>query len=191
VTLSVLIVGVADEVVVPALSVIRLFVSVFVELIVGTAAPPIVAPVVKSGEVPNTRAPLPVSPVTAVARFALDGVARNVATPEPSPLTPVPIGSPVAFVKVAADGVPRLGVVRAGEVPNTSDPLPVSSVTAVARFALDGVASAVATPDARPLTPVLIGSPVAFVKVPADGVPRFGVVRVGDACITNVDPVPV
>lgn len=80
--LSVLIVGVALCVVATALFCTLLFVSVFVELMVGMATLHIVAPVVKSGEVPNTKAPDPVSPVTAAARLALDGVARKVATPD-------------------------------------------------------------------------------------------------------------
>lgn len=63
------------------------------------------------GAVANTSAPEPVSPVTAAARFALDGVARNVATFAPSPLTPVLTGSPVQFVSVPEVGVPRTGVV--------------------------------------------------------------------------------
>ena len=38
------------------------------------------------------------------------------------------IGSPVQFVRVPDVGVPRSGVTRVGEVPNTSDPDPVSSL---------------------------------------------------------------
>ena len=56
--------------------------------------------VVKAGEVPNTTAPVPVSPVTAANKLALLGVARNVATPEPRPETPVAIGNPVQLVRV-------------------------------------------------------------------------------------------
>ena len=52
--------------------------------------------------------------------------AKAVATPVPSPETPVEIGRPVAFVKVAAEGVPRLGVVRLGEVASTMPPEPVT-----------------------------------------------------------------
>jgi hypothetical protein len=84
------------------------------------------------GLVAKTLAPLPVSSVKAAARFALDGVARKVATPVPKPDTPVAIGSPVAFVKVALVGVPRIGVTSVGEVANTAEPLPVSSLKAVA-----------------------------------------------------------
>ena len=66
------------------------------------------------GEVANTAEPEPVSSVKAVARLAELGVARNVATPVPKPDTPVAIGSPVALVKVADVGVPRIGVTSVG-----------------------------------------------------------------------------
>jgi hypothetical protein len=42
------------------------------------------AGVTNVGEVANTNAPVPVSPVTAAARLALEGVAKNVATPDPN-----------------------------------------------------------------------------------------------------------
>jgi len=218
------------------------------------------------GLVAKTLAPLPVSSVKAAARFALDGVARKVATPVPRPDTPVAIGSPVAFVKVALVGVPRMGVTRVGEVANTADPVPVSSVkapkrlaelnepnevalptevtapvklalvvtlpavrpeavpvmfvptkadgvpragvtkvgelaktkaplpvssdTAEAKFAELGVPKNVATPVPKPLTPVLIGKPVALVKVPEAGVPKAGVTRVGLLANTKA-PEPV
>ncbi len=45
-------------------------------------------------------------------------------------------------------------------------------------------------PVPRPDTPVLIGSPVAFVKVALVGVPRIGVTRVGDVANT-AEPLPV
>ena len=108
--------------------------------------------------------------MTADARFADDGVAKNVATPVPRPLTPVLIGSPVALVSVAAEGVPKLGVTSVGEVAKTNEPEPVSSVTAVAKLALDGVPSHVATPVPRPL--MLLGlMPVQFDRLPLAGVP--------------------
>ena len=47
------------------------------------------------------------------------------------PVTPVVSGKPVALVRVAADGVPRLGVVNAGEVDKTTAPEPVEVVTPV------------------------------------------------------------
>ncbi len=71
---------------------------------------------VSVGAVPNTKAPVPVSSVTAEIRFAEEGVARNVATPVPRPETPVSIGRPVAFVKVPDAGVPSTGVVNVGLV---------------------------------------------------------------------------
>lgn len=104
------------------------------------------------------------------------------------PVTPVVNGRPVAFVRVPDAGVPSAGVTSVGELANTRAPVPVSSVTAEARFEEDGVARNVATLVPRPLTPVLIGRPVAFVRVAEAGVPSdapFAIVtvpvNVGDA----------
>jgi hypothetical protein len=72
--------------------------------------------VTKVGEVANTKDPEPVSSETAVARLALEGVAKNVAIPVPKPETPVLIGNPVAFVKTPLEGVPSAGVVKVGLV---------------------------------------------------------------------------
>jgi hypothetical protein len=72
--------------------------------------------VTRVGEVAKTSAPDPVSFVTAAARLALVGVARNVATPVPRPETPVEIGRPVQLVSVPLAGVPKAGVVRVGLV---------------------------------------------------------------------------
>jgi hypothetical protein len=99
----------------------------------------------------------------------------------------VEIGSPVALVRITAEGVPRFGVTKVGEVAKTSTPEPVSSVTAVARFALEGVARNVATPVPKPLTPVLIGKPVPLVRVTDAGVPRIGATKVAWVAV-NVIP---
>ena len=79
------------------------------------------------GLVANTNAPDPVSSVTAEIRLALDGVARKVATPVPSPLIPVLTGNPVQLVSVPLVGVPRTGVTKVGVLAKTSAPDPVSS----------------------------------------------------------------
>lgn len=121
------------------------------------------AGVTSVGLVAKTNAPLPVSSVTAAARFALDGVARNVATFEPRPETPVDIGSPVALVSVRLDGVP-----------------PAPSKTTNAPALPTFTANAVATPVPKPEMPVATGSPVQFVNVPLLGVPRAGVVNDGE-----------
>jgi hypothetical protein len=84
----------------------------------------------------------------------------------------------------------KVSVAIVGDVPNTAAPDPVSSVRAAAKFALVDVPRNVATPVARPLTPVEIGRPVAFVRVPAEGVPMSGVTRAGDVANTAA-PVPV
>ena len=149
------------------------------------------AGVTNVGDVAKTRLPVPVSFVIAAIKFALDGVAKNVATPVPNPLTPVLIGRRVAFVKTPLDGVPSAGVTSVGEVAKTIAPVPVSSVTAAIAFALDGVARNVATPVPRPETPVEMGKPVALVSVPLAGVPRTGAMSVGPLFKTTVLPVPV
>lgn len=146
--------------------------------------------VVRIGLVPNTRAPVPVSSVTAVARFAEDGVARNAAIPAASPEMPEATGNPVQFVSTPDVGVPRRGVINVGLVLNTFSPVPVSSVTIASMFAEDGAARNAETFAARPATPVEIGRPVAFVRTAADGVPRFGVVNTGFVANTK-SPVPV
>ena len=73
----------------------------------------------------------------------------------------------MAAVKTKADGVPKLGVTKVGEVAKTAEPLPVSSVKAAARFADDGVPRNVATPlpkDVIPVPPEATGSAEPRVK---------------------------
>jgi hypothetical protein len=135
--------------------------------------------------------------------LALEGVARNVATPVPKPDTPVEIGKPVILVATPEAGVPSAGVTKVGDVANTNAPEPVSFVTAAARLADVGVPSHVATPEPKdvmpvpplatgkvPVTPVDKGSPVKFVATPDCGVPSIGVTSVGDVANT-ADPDPV
>ena len=69
------------------------------------------AGVTKVGDVPKTSAPLPVSSVIALAKFALDGVPNHVPTPVPNPESD-PAGKFVQFVRLPADGVPSAGVTR-------------------------------------------------------------------------------
>jgi hypothetical protein len=101
------------------------------------------------GVLANTAAPVPVSSVSAAAKFALDGVAKKVATFAAKPDTPVAIGKPVQLVNVPEVGMPRIGVVKVGLVANTNRPVPVSSVIAVRRFALDGAAKKACMPAAK------------------------------------------
>jgi len=84
-------------------------------LIVVALATPRVG-VTNVGLVVNATVLLPLSSVRADARLALEGVAKNVATPVPSPETPVEIGRPVQLVSVPDAGVPRAGVVSVGLV---------------------------------------------------------------------------
>jgi hypothetical protein len=132
------------------------------------------------GDVANTSEPEPVSSVTAAAKFELEGVAKNVATPVPKPLTPVEIGNPVQLVNVPEDGVPKAGVTSVGDVESTTFPVPVEVVTPVPPLATDKV----------PVVPATIGKPVQLVNVPEVGVPRTGVTKVGDVANTKApDPV--
>jgi hypothetical protein len=91
------------------------------------------------GDVANTKEPEPVSSLTADAKLALVGVAKNVATPVPKPDTPVDMGKPVAFVKVALVGVPSIGVTKVGLVDKTTLPDPVLVVTPVPPLATGNV----------------------------------------------------
>jgi hypothetical protein len=72
------------------------------------------AGVTSVGLLAKTSAPEPVSSVTAEAKLAEDGVAKNVATPAPNPEIPVDTGKPVAFVSTPEAGVPSAGVVNDG-----------------------------------------------------------------------------
>jgi hypothetical protein len=91
---------------------------------------------------------------------------------------------------LVAVATPNTGVTRVGDVANTFTPVPVLSVSADARLADDGVPKKVATPVAKPDTPVEIGRPVQLVRVPEDGVPNAGVTSVGEVANTNA-PLPV
>jgi hypothetical protein len=93
-------------------------------------------------------------------------------------------------VEVAVSALKVAVPENAGAFENTRRPEPVSSVTAEMRFALDGVASHAAMPVPSPEIPVATGRPVALVRVTDVGVPRTGVVRVGDVPKTSA-PLPV
>lgn len=120
------------------------------------------AGVTNVGDVASTSAPLPVSSVRAAARFALDGVARNVATPVPSPDTPELIGNPVAFVSVPLAGVPRAGVTSVGDVASTALPDPVLVVAPVPPF---NTGSAVPESETARVPLVVTGEPATLRNV--------------------------
>jgi hypothetical protein len=100
-------------------------------------------------------------------------------------VVPFTVKSPLN-IKLAAFTVP----VNVGPAENTRLPEPVSSVTTAIKLALVGVAKKVATPDAKPDTPVLMGRPVQFVNVPDVGVPKMGVTNVG-LVLKTLLPLPV
>jgi hypothetical protein len=120
------------------------------------------------GLVAKTFAPLPVSSVKAAARFALDGVARKVATPVPRPDTPVEIGRPVAFVKVALVGVPRTGVTKVGEVASTLLPVPVLVTETMFLLASNAKAVEAVKPDSVAVLDAdrVVNAPAAAVDEP-------------------------
>ena len=100
---------------------------------------------------------------------------------------PLPRGIvPVAATPPIVKPVVKLGVIIVGVLLPITKPEPVSSVIAERKLALDGVARNVATPVPSPLTPVLIGSPVAFVSTPLAGVPNAGATNTGDVSVTIV-----
>jgi hypothetical protein len=72
---------------------------------------------------PTVAPEVPIVPTPPVVSTA---IAAAVAKPVPRPLTPVLIGSPVAFVRVALVGVPRTGVTKVGDVDSTMLPVPVT-----------------------------------------------------------------
>ena len=106
------------------------------------------------------------------------------------PVTPVLKGKFVPLVKFTEVGVPKIGEIKVGALLNTNKPDPVSSVIAAAKLALDGVARNVATLAPSPLTPVDMGKPVQFVRVPLAGVPNIGPISVGPVPLTGA-PLPV
>ena len=135
---------------------------------------PVAAPmtgVIKVGVLANTNAPVPVSSVIAVAKFALDGVAKYVATFVPNPLTPVEIGKPVPFVKVTEVGTPKVGVTKIGLVDKTKLPEPVELVTPVPPCATSMVVAlqipVVMVPTEVKFDPVTLDFKVVPDKVPA------------------------
>ena len=96
------------------------------------------------------------------------------------PVTPVVSGKPVKFVANPDAGVPKIGVTNVGDVDNTTFPVPVDVVTPVPPLVTGKVPD---TPEAR-------GKPVAFVNTTALGVPKAGVVKLGEDDNTTL-PVPV
>jgi hypothetical protein len=127
----------------------------------------------------NTKAPEPVSSVTAAAKLAEDGVAKKVKTPVPAPAK-LAVGNPVVLVNVPEAGVPKAGVTSVGLFDSTLLPEPVDAVTPVPPLATGSV------PD----TPAVRETPVQLDKLPEVGVPRIGVTSVGLVANTAA-PLPV
>jgi hypothetical protein len=85
------------------------------------------------------------------------------------------------LVSVPDVGVPKIGVIRVGVLASTFSPVPVEAVTPVPPFATGRI----------PVTPVVNGKPVQLVRtLPAAGVPKTGVISVGEVERT-LAPLPV
>ena len=139
--------------------------------------------VVKVGAVPKTAAPEPVSSVRAVKR--LDEVNEPSEAALPTEVTiPVRLALVVTFPAVRPEAVP-VRLVATPELGVPSAPPLVTNDPAVPMF----TPRAVKTPVPAPVSPVLIGRPVPLVRVTADGVPKFGVVKTGEVVYATT-PVP-
>jgi hypothetical protein len=166
------------------------------------------------GAFANTKAPVPVSSVTAARRFALLGVARNVLIAAVLP-DREDTGYPVQFVSVPLVGVPRAQLesvllvsvsvpLSVARVPDTGRVTAVApDVENVMLFApsvsvIVPLDASVTLPDAVSEEPFVIVSVdevagavirTLFTLV-AEATPIFGVTRVGEVAKTR-DPVPV
>jgi len=106
---------------------------------------------------------------------------------------------PVTVVNVPAAGVvaPTVPLILIDAVPVRLVTVPEDGVPRAPPFTTNAPAlptltpSAVNTPVPAPVSPVEIGRPVPLVRTTADGVPRFGVISVGDPAKTTPPDVPV
>ena len=92
------------------------------------------------------------------------------------PVIPVDNGNPVALVNVAAEGVPKFGVTRTGELERTTSPVPVDVVTPVppevTGIATLNVGEALTNNKSAALSPIVVFPEVVSVV----NAPVFGVV---------------
>lgn len=202
-TLSVFVVGVAPGAfVVVRRRVMRLLVSVFVELILGMTTPSTArTPAAERDRVVSEALPNSIDPVVVIvpsvgelvlvtmllpsmAATPADTLVNVVSEAAPNSSEPTPravdvedtrpaIGKPVALVRVPDEGVPKA-------------PSKVTNAPAEPTFTASAVATFVPSPD----IPDDTGSPVQFVNTPDVGVPSRGVTRVGEVASTT-DPEPV
>lgn len=94
-----------------------------------------------------------------------------------TPVTPVVRGSPVAFVRTAALGVPKAGVISVGDVESTTLPEPVEVPVPVPPLVTPSI----------PVTPVVKGRPVALVRLPVRAPVKVVAVKLLVAAL-NVNP---
>jgi hypothetical protein len=151
---------------------------------------PVAAPmtgVTNVGVLANTFAPVPVSSVKAAAKFALKGVVKKVATPEPRPLTPVATGNPVQLVKVPLAGAPSTGatitipvLVQALILPDAT--VPSAGVTIVALVNSNALVTCFVVP------PWTIGKTSVVAAAVAAGRAVIAIVAMLVVSCVNVEP---
>ena len=130
------------------------------------------AAIVTSSLVEKSRSIVPVVPSAVPSAFCILTVSVNVfaSNVEATP----PVGKPVQFVNTPDVGVPKIGVMRVGDVAKVKAPEPVSSEHNVA-----------ICEEVEDVIPV-IGKPVQLVRVPDAGVPSAGAVNVGEVNVLLV-----
>ncbi|NBS75392.1 MAG: hypothetical protein EBT78_17635 [Betaproteobacteria bacterium] len=157
-----------------SVSVVALPTNVSVD--VGKVKVPVLTIVAITGDVNVLFVSVSVVALPTNVSVATGSVSEDVPAVAPDTIVVVPDVEPLNLIPVEPN---------VGNVANTSEPEPVSSVTADARLADEGVPKKVATPVPKlvmpvpplatgkvPVTPVVKGSPVAFVSVAEAGVPR-------------------
>ncbi len=157
--------------------------AVWLDVPMATVPPTVKFPVKVSAAPPTVPVKLGLT-VPAGPPVPEDAPERRVATPEPSPLTPVLIGKPVVFVRMPDAGVPRAGVTRVGEFEKTATPVPVSSERTPASWA-----EVVAAKNPRFFAEVATAEPISSVNVPMPGV-GLTTTWVASTAVTLTLPLP-
>jgi hypothetical protein len=159
--------------------------------------PPLIAGVVSDGLVPNTNNPEPVSSVTAAAKFALEGVPRNVATPAPKLVIPVPpLATANVPAKVTAPVVALFGVKPVVPALKLATPVAaaVSTYNLLAMSVLaDGVVVIVPVVNATDVMSVFAPLAAALrleraVEASVAPVPPFRTGKVPVTCVVRLTP---
>lgn len=152
-------------------------------LIVVAAATPRTG-VTSVGEVANASAPVPVSSVIAVMRFALDGVVSHAAIPVPSAVT-LSVTVPLALVHVIRPEAAALGLISLYEVTDVGASSQIVLALAQAPMAPESV------PCPHPTNIAVVPFRVSTGVVTAENAPVLGVVLPIVPGAAHVSPVSV